>query len=389
MQGRTSLYLAAGSIATALAISILIHAPLGFGSPRFYSDVLDSFYTRDWLRAGSLPYVNSAYGLFEYPTVSGLLLYAVNAIGHSLEGFYATFSALSLIAAGFLVWSCWSITKKLGRNLNSFYFMLPSFVMYGIYNFDIFHAALVMLALQLFLYDRRDLSAVTLAVAVSTKLASAVLLPLLLLELRENRSWARFLGIFIAVVAVINLPFAFTNYKLFLAGYQFLGNWGLEDAWYVWIFQSPSTWPYAKLFGLGVAALLLIKVYRLKGDLMPRVFLTFTAYLLGTYIYSPQFNLLIIPIIAVLGLESPSLFFWEVFNALIILTWFFPGSTPTLAWSWPQAFALLRDIALVWLALSLIRREGYRLPKWLKLGQTGAPGEEPSATQPVEPVSAP
>jgi hypothetical protein len=168
-----------------------------------------------------------------------------------------------------------------------------------------------------------------------------------------------YLAVLAAVVAAINLPFAVLNFQNFLAGYQFIGNWGLEDAWYVWIFQSPSTWNYAKLFGLGLAALLLLRVYTLKVDIISKTFLALAAYLMGTYIYSPQFNLLLLPIVAVLDVASPALFFWDGFNALIILTWFIQPDS-TLAGTWPQYFALLRAICLVWLAFDVGARAGIR-----------------------------
>jgi hypothetical protein len=360
MQGRNGLYLAITSITVALGLSVWLHAP--GSSPQIYSDVIDSFWSRQWLQAGSFPYTTQ---YFEYPALSGLLIYATKVIGSTLTGYYETFSAFSFVAGAVIAWSCWSIVKKSGKSLVPFYFMLPTFIIYGVYNFDLFHAVFVMLSLQALVYNRRGFSAFFLAVAVSTKLASVVLLPLFILEARDWRSRLSYLGIFAVVVAIINVPFAVMNFNSFLAGYQFIGNWGLEDAWYVWIFQNPNTWTIAKIFGLGVAALLLLRVYTMKGELLPKTFLALAAYLLGTYIYAPQFNLLLLPVIAVLDLQSPSLFLWDGFNALIILTWFIPGSSPTLAGNWPQVFALLRAACLVWLSLSLAVREGYGLPRFV------------------------
>ncbi len=123
--------------------------------PDFYSDLLGSFWGRDWVQSGILPYLTSS---FEYPVLSGLILYVVRAIGHDLNTFYATFSAFSLLAGGVVAWSCWSITKRLGRNLSPVYFVMPSFLLYGIYNFDVFHAAFVVLSILSFLTGRRTLS---------------------------------------------------------------------------------------------------------------------------------------------------------------------------------------------------------------------------------------
>ncbi len=372
MQGRNGVYLGLGSMMTALLLSIQMHSP--WATPGNYSDLMGSFWGRDWLQAGSLPYVNSSYSAFEYPPVSGLLLYATKAIGVTYDGYYLTFAALSVAAGAVIVLSCWSIARRSGRELGPFYFMLPSFVVYGIYNFDLFHAMFVILSLQFFLKGNRKLSALFLGLAVSTKLASGVLLPLFILESKGTRPKASFLAVFLAVVGAVNIPFAALNFNNFLAGYQFIGNWGLEDAWYVWIFQSPNNWFIAKIFGLGIAAFLLIFVYSMKGDLTSKIFLALAAYLLGTYIYSPQFNLLLLPIIAVLDLKSPWLFLWEGFNAMIILTWFIPGSSPTLPGSWPQAFSLFRAVSLAFLSVSLIPSGSLRLPQILRgRGQSAEP----------------
>ena len=106
--------------------------------------------------------------------------------------------------------------------------------------------------------------------------------------------------------------------------------------------------------------ILLLRVYTLKADLLTKSFLALAAYLLGTYIYAPQFSLLLIPLVAVLAVDHPSLYLWEAFNALIILTWFVQPN-PTRVGSLPQYFALLRAAMLVWLAVSVLRSGGWSL----------------------------
>jgi hypothetical protein len=192
--------------------------------------------------------------------------------------------------------------------------------------------------------------------------------------------WLGYLLVTAAVVAFFYLPIALLNLNDLYQFYALFRGWGLEDAWYIWIFQDPFS-AYAKLFGLAVTAVLLLRVYTLKVSLAPRVFLGLAAYLLGAYIYAPQFSLMLIPMVIVLAIDDPSLYAWEVFNALIILTWFLPTplpasvcpppqSCPTLAWTLPQTMALLRTGSLVWLCLALLRKNGIRpvelLPSFLR-----------------------
>jgi len=295
-----------------------------------------------------------------------MILYFARAVGSGLQTFYGTFSALSLVAAAGVAWGCWALSRRLGRELNPLFFMMPSFIIYGIYNFDIFQALFVILSILTFVRGKRTLSAVSLGLGICTKLTCIVLLPIFVIELRGNRERLKYFGVLAAVVAALNLPIVLLNFGNFLQGYQFLGNWGLEDSWYVWIFQNPATWGYAKLFGLGVTGLLLLRVYTLKTSLMAKSFLAIAAYLLGTYIYSPQFNILVIPLIAVLDVQHPALYPWDGFNVMIILTWFIPNTQPTLAWTWPQLFALLRAACLAWLCVSVASREGSSLLMWMK-----------------------
>jgi len=367
VETRKGLLLALAAILTSLLVSAELHWP--GQSPGFYSDITGSFWLRCWVQSGSLPYVGSSPSCdyaFEYPALSGMILYFVRAVGPDLQTFYEAFVALSMIAAAVSVWGCWTLARREGRELNPLFFLMPSFLIYGIYNFDIFHLLFVVLALVSFVKGGRLLSAALLGLAVSTKLTSVVLIPVLLMEMKGYRARLGYLGVFAAVVAAVNLPIALLNFSNFLQGYQFVGGYGLEDSWYVWIFQNPATWTYAKYFGIGVSGLLLLRVYTLKASLLAKSFLAIAAYLLGTYIYTPQFNILVIPLIAALDLQHPALYPWDGFNVLIILTWFIPNSQPTLAGSWPQFFALLRAACLVALCISLASREGASLPAWVK-----------------------
>ena len=367
MGNKKGVLLAVTAILTSLLVSAWFHWP--GSTPNIYSDLLGSFWPRCWVQSGSLPYVGSSPGCdfsFEYPVVSGMILYFARVIGADVQTFYEAFSAFTLVAGVGVAWGCWAIAKKLGKELNPLFFLMPSFIIYGIYNFDVFFVLFVVLSLLSFVSGKRSLSAALLAISVCTKLTSIVLIPVLLIELRTNRERLSYLGVFTAVAVVLNLPVALLNFSNFLKGYQFVANWGLEDAWYVWIFQNPATWGYAKLFGLGVSGLLLLRVYTLKASLMAKSFLAVAGYLLGTYIYTPQYNILVIPLIALIGLQDPALYPWDGFNVLIILSWFIPNSQPTLAWGWPQFFALLRAACLAWLCISVATREGSSLPTWVK-----------------------
>ena len=424
MRYRNSLIAALSASFAAMFLSFMIHSP--WSVPNIYSDI-GSFWGRSVnqgstiyypVRQGWVPYFQF---FFEYPPISGYILYLSRVIGGDYNGYYSAFGVMSLVAALVLAWSCWRVTNALGTRLNPLYFFLPSVIIYGVYNFDLFNALFIILSLQFFLEDRKGASAAALGLSIATKLVGIVLLPIYLLELRKlqepkaeastmirsdsqvavgqmskegrakgggylgklkgardllkkfgsvtfewirsNRLRLRYLLIVVVVVAFFYLPIVLLNFKDLSQFYAYFRDWGLEDAWYIWIFQSPFS-SYAKLFGIAVAGILLLRVYTLNVSLAPRVFLGLAAYLLGSTIYSPQFNLMLIPLVVVLAIDDPSLYAWEVFNALIILTWFLIPN-PTWPWTLPQAMALLRTASLAWLCLALLHKNGIRAVEFL------------------------
>jgi hypothetical protein len=382
---------AATASLASIFLSFVLHSP--WSSPGIYSDI-NSFWVRGpEVREGLVPYFQF---FFEYPPLSGAVLYFCRLAGGDYDGYFSVFGALSLAAAAGIAWSCWRTCAALGRRLNPLYFFLPSMIVYGVYNFDLFNALFIVLSLQLLLEGRRGASAAALGLAIALKLVAVVLLPIYLLELAaarppgssaagegvagfpggaepgqagglpgaagawlsENRAWLAYLLVVVAVVALAYLPIVVRNPGDLVQFYNYFRAWGLEDAWYVWIFQGTFN-PYSKVFGLAIAAVLLLRVYTLRLPLAVKAFLGLSAYLLGASIYAPQFNVMLIPLVVVLGIEDPALYTWDVFNVLIILTWS-TATDPTQAWTVPQAMALLRTASLAWMCLSLLKSQGVR-----------------------------
>lgn len=343
-----------------ILLSVFLHSP--WATPNIYSDI-GSFWGKSWVAAGQVPYT-SPDNFFEYPPISGLILYAARVLGGNYDGYYLSFSAFSLVAVAALTWSTWRLASAVGVKVNPLYFLLPSVIVYGVYNFDLFNALFVMLSIQLFVEKRRGWSAVFLGLAFATKLVAAVLLPVFLIELSGWKERSRYFVTAALVGGAFFVPILLLNPGFVSQTYNFLSNWGLEDAWYIFLFGDQFS-RNAKLFGLVLMLVLFVRIYTLKTPLVQRAFLVLAAYLLSTYIYTPQFNVVLIPIVAVLALATPALYFWEAFNALIILTWFtFPD--PTHAWTLPQTMALLRSASLGLMGLSVASMSGHSLVGWIK-----------------------
>ena len=367
MSERRLLLACISSSLAGILISAIIHSNLS--SPSLYSDIY-SFWSRSWVSAGQVPF-SSSNAFLEYPPLSGALLYAARVIGGFIggvsggdySGYYTGFTLLSLVAAAVLGWSTWRLASALHSPVNPAFFILPTMIVYGVYNFDLFNALFIVLTIQMFVEKRKGWSAGFLGVAVATKLVAGVLLPILLLELTDWKERERYLITSSLVAFAFFVPIMIFNFGYFGQFISFYQHWGLEDAWYIWIFQDQFS-STAKLFGFAVMALLLLRVYTLKMPLVQKCFLALASYLLGAYIYAPQFNVMLIPLLAVMSVDLPALYSLEAFNALIILTWF-AYQDPTHVGTVPQVMALLRTASLAWLGLSVSAGSGHSLSGWL------------------------
>lgn len=331
----------------AFLISALIHFPLQ-NSPTYYSDFVYSFWGRSGILTG-VPYVNY---MFEYPPISGIVLWAGAWGSHGSEFVFLIIEYGILFA--FMLFTAhvvYQFLKYLGLNHNRqllFSIFVPSVIFYGAYNFDLIQSFFTVLCLYLFIARRRFwLSAIALGLAVATKTTPALLLPLFLQELGNTRMRVTFAAIAAGVVGAFNLPFAFANFNTWLQGYLYVKGWGLEDSFLVWLFPNPNSWVLAKDISLALmagSALLIYTCFRSK-PLLTRAFMVMVAFTLFSYIASPQMNIDLLPLFALVPLVPLSLFYLlEISDAAIILSWFeFPNPTlPGVA----QTFALIRQIYL-------------------------------------------
>src|SRR3984893_2787473 len=233
--------------------SIIIHFPIN-NSPQFYSDFLGSFWGRMIGNSNihevvtQIPYIDY---MFEYPPICGLIVWLGGGAGAGnpfalspIEfGILLIFAVLtSHVVYQFLGY------LKLGHNRQLlFSIFAPSLLFYGAYNFDIIQTFFVILSLYFFIARKQtNLSALSLGLAVATKLSPALLLPIFLQDMRDTPSRIKYAVIMGVTVAALNAPFAIANYNTWFAGYQFLRSWGLEDSFLVWIFNNPDNWVFAK-----------------------------------------------------------------------------------------------------------------------------------------------
>jgi hypothetical protein len=322
-------------------LSVYIHYPTVQGS--IYSDVVSFWYREPGLAAGLKPCIDY---FFEYPPAACFITYAARLLGgHNVEGYYTAFTLLSLPAFLLLAYSMYRLAGWVSVALA----LSPSLIIYGIYNYDHFMAALTALALALYLSGRRGSAYVLLGVAASVKVFTLILLPTLL---SERPRW-RYVLFFLAGALPATTPVMILRPGYFGEFINYHASWGLENAWTVWLTDNPFS-PTAKVIGWLVVFALFMRSLTSDLPVEHRCFMALSGFLLGSPTFTPQMVLMILPLFA---LSPPTWLFLplvEISNVGIILTWFWV-SNPTHAWTPPQTMALIRAavLAAAWVSVYL------------------------------------
>jgi hypothetical protein len=338
-------YIAAAS----WALSIFLHIP---GQPwTVYSDVTSFWFREEDLRTGKVPCIDY---FLEYPPVACYIVYTSRLVGGpDLLSYYFAFGLIGLPAYALLAYSVSKLGER-SRYLPAVVLLSPSLVVYGIYNFDHFFAAALGLSLLLFMRGKRVAGSAVLGFASAIKLMSVLLLPVYLIEAKGER--LRAFTAFAAGALVPSLPVLLLNPGWVAEFVRYHAGWGLENAWYVWIFGDPFS-TTAKLFGLMLFVPMLLRSYSIRSGIAEKGALATGSWLLTSYVFTPQMAIWMLPFVAML---PQTLVFWPVFevsNVYIILTWF-TTDRPTHPWTLPQTMALIRAVALAGMLYAIYRSVG-------------------------------
>ncbi|MEM2065638.1 MAG: glycosyltransferase family 87 protein [Candidatus Caldarchaeum sp.] len=345
-----------------IGLGILLHFP--FIQPSLYTDIMGFFWS-DFAQAGRIPYLelDQTGKHFEYPFVSGLLSIIAWRIGGDMAGFYLAYSAMVLASAIAMAYAAARLSRDNMYTL--VYLAAPSLVVYGIYGYDVFLAALTALSVLAFARGRYTISAVLLALGFHTKFLSILFLPYAVLRLRDRERLK-----YLATFAAVALPPILAFPEAYRAVVEAQTGWSLENAWYVHLLPDaaapvgPNTAPglgAAILFGL--ISMSILYLYVLRSGLEPGKFMMLAAmsYMLFTPRYSPQTSIFLLPFIPASGLLMPGFALWELSNTAILLTWF-STPAPHMPWSLTQAMVLLRFAALSTMFIQSLHSVGLLKP---------------------------
>ncbi len=336
MKRPSTLQLALTAAVVSWGLSFYLHHPSVEGN--VYSDVNSFWWRENHLRQGSMPCIQY---FFEYPPGACFIVYAARLMGGaSLEGYYVAFSTLSLAAYLALAWA---LTRLAGFP-GIFFILMPSMVVYGIYNFDHFFTALLAVSLVMFLEGRRRFSHLLLGLAFSVKVFTVLLLPVYLMSAGKKREAFDGLNYFVAGALPAAIPVLALNPSWMVEFLNYHMGWGIENSWTVWLSSDPFS-QSAKILGYLTAFILLSRSYLSNSPTISKGFMVLSAWLLGSPTFTPQMAVWLIPFTASLTRLWVFVPLFEASNAAIIFTWFMTDS-PTYPWTPPQTMSLMRIIAL-------------------------------------------
>ncbi|MEM3727158.1 MAG: glycosyltransferase 87 family protein [Candidatus Bathyarchaeia archaeon] len=348
--------------------------------PNHYSDITSVFW-REGIGQGvhAIPYINF---IFEYPVIVGMLVYLCSFIARSftssfsLAMVYYTFLMdiiLYLFTIGTII-----IVYKIVVFINGdksriwkYFLIMPSFIMFVVYNWDIIAVFFTVLSLYFFLIEKKFKAAVAIGLGVASKVYPALLLPVYMLEVKNWRERFALILIALGTFIILNAPFIALNFNGWLQTWLYHASWGIEDSWLIFFFNQMD--PKAHYVALAVLIYLIYKAlletskkfYSFKNErVIERSFLMKLAWLFGNYVVTPQMALMLLPFYVLIPfLPAALIYLSEVLNALIIVLWFTPElnlGNPLVASSPVQWISAFRQIIWLTLFIYVIFREKTR-----------------------------
>ena len=334
--------------------------------PNHYTDI-SSIFWREGIGRGrhGIPYYDY---VFEYPIIVGFFTYLCSYFGRVMSGdfgismaFYSM--AMNLVLVAFALGTVivlYKLCELVGadkKRMFLYFLVTPTFIMFTIYNWDIFAVFFSILSIYFYFRGKKHYSAISLGLGIASKIYPAVLGPVYLLEEKTWKARLTFLALSASVFAVLNAPFVLLKYDVWFGTWRHHMTWGIENSWLIYFFdQMNMNSHYASLL------VLLYLVYKglaetRKRDypsqaprILERCFLMSLAWLISSYVCPPQMALMILPFLVLMPLAPLWLFYLaEIFNALIIVLWFTPQlnfGNPLVASSPVQAFSAIRQ--LIW-----------------------------------------
>jgi uncharacterized membrane protein len=346
-----------------------------------YSDVIP-LWSDEGFASGAVPYRDSAV---EYPVLTGGFMWLSAGIVHVLHALSSHWAegVLFGVVTAFLLAICALVTTATTaatarrRPYDAAIFALsPLLVFHAFTNWDLLAMALAAIALLAWSREKPVAAGVFIGLGAAAKLYPVFLLvPLVVLAIRTRRYASVAWAILAAAVSwlTVNIPVAVAYHHGWWAFYQFSSDRSAERS-SIWAIvktladagDNPSDavyWvpPGAAVALAVVAGVLLVVWAGLSAPVKPRLaqlaFLAVLAFVLTTKVWSPQYSLWLVPLLALARPRWRLALVWQFteiavwFATLTLLLGLEPDqSAHGIGYGWLILIILLRDLLLLGLA---------------------------------------
>lgn len=298
----------AATVATLLIGAALQAAAYGSGGHDALSDIPGRFFA--WhVHPSLLPYRGVP---IEYPVVIGYLTWVTAWFGQHAATF---FLATGVVSAGLAVVMTLLLRERAGARIWRWVFAVP-LALYAFHNWDLVAMVPAVAGLIAFDQGRDRAGGALLALGASAKVFPAFLLPpLAVVRWRsgDRRGAAGLVGAFGITTLLLNAPVAWWNWQAWTYPLSFQGGrtatWG--STWF-WLLRTPTphalvgehlgTVTDALVVGSLLAAIVAISVLAVRRGLDPMAIgaAVVGVFLLTNKVYSPNYDLWIVPFFALL-----------------------------------------------------------------------------------------
>lgn len=278
----------------------------------------------------------------------------------------------------------------------------PGIILAGTINWDLWAVALLAWGMYVFSRGRPGWAGVLFGLGAATKLYPLLILgPLLILAVRSRR-WRPFLTATAGAVAAwlaVNVPLMVGNFEAWKVFFTFSGERGpgLSSIWHAWDVvavqagwatvpvESLSTYAYG-VFALCCAGIFLLGVRaRHTPRLAQLTFLVVAAFVLTNKVYSPQFVIWLIPLMALALPRWRDFWVWQTVEALhFFAVWMYlakaaSGSMPqhSMDDSVYVAAILAHMAAVLWLCARVVSEILHPETDLVKLSHGAGPDGDP------------
>lgn len=352
-------------------------------NPTHYTDIVSIFH-REGIGRGvhGIPYYDF---MFEYPVLVGVLVYLFSSVRSLVPDFSSALAYYTLamdvtlyIFTMVMLLYLYRLVKLVKGDVSRIWkcvLVVPSFIMFICYNWDIMAIAFTVMSLYYFMKNEKVKADITLGLGIASKLFPILLILVYILEEKEWTHRLRRLAIPLLVFGVLNLPFILANFTTWFELFVYHSQWGLENSWLIFFFDQMDL--NAHYVALAVVVYLLFKglfdsTKRSYPDqasrILHRSFLVWIAWLFGNYVVTPQMALMILPFAVLIPMIPISIVYLaEILNALIIVLWFTPAlnlGNPLIRSSPVQWISALRQI--LWLSLFVYTLYPEKLRLWIQ-----------------------